>query len=338
MSQLRTVTVRNYRLSDHNSYDFELSYQLFGQPLHCAPVVLVNHALTGNSEVAGPKGWWKELIAERKIIDLNKYSIIAFNVPGNGFGKKPALLPIDYKSLTTKIIADLFWKALNILEIDKLFTVIGGSIGGSIGWEMAFLRPNSIDNLILIACSWKSSDWLIGNVKVQHELLSHSKNPVETARKHAMLLYRTPQSFRLKFSNQFKKEENQYAVESWLDYHGKALKNRFSLESYKLMNHLLKTIGQDLVAEDIVEFSKNTTSKIHLIAVDSDYMFTNEEQKQLYRTIRRNKYDISYSEINSIFGHDAFLIEYEQLTQLLKNVFTREFEKTTINNLRLVVV
>ena len=58
MSQLKTVTVRNYRLSNHELYDFELSYQLFGQPLHTAPIVLVNHALTGNSEVAGPGGWW----------------------------------------------------------------------------------------------------------------------------------------------------------------------------------------------------------------------------------------------------------------------------------------
>ena len=62
-----------------------LSYQLFGQPIGTAPLVLVNHALTGNSQVTGENGWWKSLIGENKTIDTNKYTILAFNIPGNGY-------------------------------------------------------------------------------------------------------------------------------------------------------------------------------------------------------------------------------------------------------------
>ncbi|MGB6092948.1 MAG: alpha/beta fold hydrolase [Moheibacter sp.] len=335
---MRTVTVRNYRLSDDNFYDFELSFQLFGRPLHTAPVVLVNHALTGNSGAAGPNGWWKELIGEGKTIGLENYTVIAFDVPGNGFGPDPVRLDLDYRLMTVKIIAGLYWKALDGLGIHRLFAAIGGSLGGSIAWEMAFQKPDLIENLIPVACSLKASDWLIGNVLVQDEILSHSENPIETARKHAMLLYRTPVSFDLKFNRKFKSEENQYAVESWLNYHGCALKNRFSLDAYKQMNHLLKTIGEDLTEDEILNFSKVSQSKIHLIAIETDYMFTKEEQKEIYRLIRRNKYNIGYHQISSVHGHDAFLIEYEQLSSILKEIFAAGIKTAEINKTRMAAL
>lgn len=321
MQPLNKIQIRNFKLSKTVSSDFELSYQHFGQPLNQAPIVLVNHALTGNSNVAGPLGWWNKIIGEGKLIDLNRFAVVAFNVPGNGFQQTEVHLPVNYDQISTQIVADLYWKALEQLNIDKLYAVIGGSLGGSIAWEMAFLKPNSIENLIPIACSLKASDWLIGNVLVQDEILKYSKTPIETARKHAMLLYRTPASFDLKFNRELAPQENVYKVESWLNYHGENLKNRFSLTSYQLMNHLLKTIGSQLTEEKLVEFSKQSETRIHLIAVDSDYMFSKAEQWETYQRIRKNKYNISYSEIQSIHGHDAFLIENEQINTILEKVF-----------------
>ena len=65
-----------------------LYYQCFGLPLGEAPVVVVNHAFTGNSQVTGENGWWKEAIGEGKLIDTLKYTVVAFNIPGNGFGAR----------------------------------------------------------------------------------------------------------------------------------------------------------------------------------------------------------------------------------------------------------
>lgn len=321
MSRLRKITVNSYKLSDGKSYDFELSFQFFGRSPYNSPVVLVNHALTGNSEVTGPHGWWSEIVGKEKIINLNQYAVIAFDIPGNGFGQKPVRLQVDYRLIDVQTVADLYWKSLDKLGINRLFAVIGGSLGGSIAWEMAVQRPDSIDHLLPVACNLMASDWLIGNVIVQEEILKNSESPVETARKHALLLYRTPQSLKLKFKNRINEIGNKYAVESWLNHHGASLKNRFSKESYLLVNHLLKTIGQNLTEEKVLAFASETRTKIHLIAIDSDYMFTKEEQLDLYRLIRRKKYDISYYEIESVHGHDAFLIEYEQLKGLLRNVF-----------------
>jgi len=301
-----------------------LYFQAFGQPIGTAPVVLVNHALTGNSQVTGENGWWNALIGTEKTIDTDFYTVIAFNIPGNGFGGQAENLIQNYKDFTTKDIALLFWEGLQFLGIHRLFAVIGGSLGGGIAWEMGFLKPNHIENLIPVASDWKASDWLIANVLVQDKILNNSEKPVHDARLHAMLLYRTPQSFKAKFNRSKNENQELYQIESWLLHHGEKLESRFALESYKLMNHLLKTIGESTNCGQFIGFAKQTTANIHLIAVDSDYFFTADENRETYEILKRVNSNVSYHEIQSLHGHDAFLIEFEQLNTILKNTFTTQ--------------
>lgn len=298
-----------------------LSYQLFGQPIGTAPLVVVNHALTGNSQVTGENGWWKSLIGENKTIDTNKYAILAFNIPGNGYQDEENQIE-NYKDFTTYDIANLFWKGIDSLKIDSVFAVIGGSLGGAIAWEMAFIRPNAIANLIPVATSWKASDWLIGNVLIQDLILNNSKNPIHDARIHAMLLYRTPESFQEKFHSKFQNENGMFQVESWLLHHGEKLQNRFQLSAYKLMNHLLKTTNC-FNPSNPSEVFQSIASNIHLVSVDSDYFFTANEIKTAFQEIKNHKNNVLYHEIKSIHGHDAFLIEYEQLNAFLKPIFNK---------------
>lgn len=321
MNHLPPATVLEIPIEHRKEQPSGISYEIFGQPLHTAPIVLVNHALTGNSKVAGPDGWWKELVGEGKTIDLNAYTVIGFNIPGNAYPREINNFNINYKAFTTHSIAKLFWVALDALHITKLYAIIGGSLGGAIAWEMAILRPKAMDHLIPIATNLQASDWLIGNVLVQDALLNQKENPVENARMHAMLLYRTPESLAQKFNKSYVESENQYAVESWLKYHGSTLRNRYPLQAYKQMNYLLRTIGAGITDEAIRNFALESTITIHCIAIDSDYLFTLKEQKNTFRKIKKLKATIYFHEIKSIHGHDAFLIEYEQLNNLLKNLF-----------------
>ena len=85
-SDLKHITLSDFKTESKAFYKtINLSYQTFGKPLGTAPVVLVNHALTGNSNVAGKDGWWKALIGKNKVIDTNVYTVLAFNIPGNGY-------------------------------------------------------------------------------------------------------------------------------------------------------------------------------------------------------------------------------------------------------------
>ena len=180
-----------------------LSFALFGLPLHSAPIVLVNHALTGNAQVTGENGWWNDLIGEGKTIDTTKYSVLAFNVPGNG---SDSFSIENYQDFTARDVARIFLKGIETLNIEQLYAIIGGSVGGGIAWEMLALAPNITKKLIPIATDWKSTDWMIANCFLQEQILNHSSKPIEDARIHAMLCYRSPESFKEKFQrtiNQF---------------------------------------------------------------------------------------------------------------------------------------
>ena len=136
-----------------------------------------------------------------------------------------------------------------------------------------------------------------------------------------MLLYRTPQSLTAKFNSEKNNNQEIYKVESWLLHHGEKLTGRFELCAYKLMNHLLKTIGENSTENDLQDFAKISTTKIHQIAINSDYFFAPNENIKTHNLLSNITKNLTYHEINSIHGHDAFLIEYERLNHILKTIF-----------------
>ena len=295
-----------------------LSFAVFGLPLYSAPIVLVNHALTGNAQVTGENGWWTDLVGEGKTIDTAKYTVVAFNVPGNG---NDSFVIENYLDFTARDIARIFLKGIKDLHIQQLYAIIGGSVGGGIAWEMLALEPNITQNLIPIATDWKSTDWMIANCYLQEQILNNSSKPIEDARIHAMLCYRSPESFKEKFQRTINQDLLIFNIESWLAHHGSKLQKRYQLLSYKLMNQLLKTIDITRNSEDFKTLLSKTDAAIHIIAIDSDLFFTPKENLETYNELKKFKENVFYSEINSVHGHDAFLIEYKQLDNLLDAIF-----------------
>ena len=317
---LHHLKLANYTTISGVTQDIELSYQLFGQELHTAPIVQVNHALTGNSNVTGDEGWWSALIGEGKCIDTKKYTILSFNIPGNGYDK---FVIDNYKDFVAGDIARIFLLGLQKLEVKKLFALLGGSLGGGIAWEMAAINPKIMDHLIPVASDWKSTDWLIGNCQIQEQFLVNSKQPVHDARMHAMLCYRTPESFKDRFKRSTNEELQVFNVESWLMHHGEKLQERFQLSAYKLMNQLLKTIDVMRNGEQNFIDLQNSDANIHIIGVDSDLFFTAKENKETFKRLAQANGNVTYGEVHSLHGHDAFLIEFDQMERLLEPVFSR---------------
>ncbi|WP_082671952.1 alpha/beta fold hydrolase [Chryseobacterium sp. JAH] len=300
-----------YQTDSQKEYNISLSYQLFGKDLFSAPIILVNHALTGNSNVSGDKGWWKQLIGEGQVIDTNKYTVLCFNIPGNGFDD---FFIDQYSDFTPSDMANVFLKGLEALHIKKLYAIIGGSLGGGIGWEMLAKNPDFAEIFIPIACDSKTHDWLHAQCLVQQFLLNSDDEPLQKARIHAMLCYRTPQSLNDRFQNKFNQEKQQLESEDWLNYHGKSLAERFSLKSYQLMNHLLMNINAN--GKDLCKIK----ARMHMISVDTDLFFPASEIRMCFNRLKAEKEDVFYHEIKSIHGHDAFLMEYQQLNYIIKNI------------------
>ena len=296
----------------------QLSYELFGLELGTAPVVLVNHALTANSNVVGETGWWKDIIGSGKTIDTTKFTVLAFNIPGNGYD---GFLIDNYKDFVAKDIANVFLLALKKMSIYKLHAIIGGSLGGGIAWEMAVLDPVIASHIIPIASDWRSTDWLIANCCIQEQFLLNSSNPVHDARMHAMMCYRTPASYKSKFNRSIHKDLNIFNIESWLFHHGKKLQKRFQLSAYKMMNHLLRTI-EATDSENYIDNLSKIRAQIHIVAIDSDLFFLAAENKETYKELSKTSVEVFYNEIKSIHGHDAFLIEFDQLDNILRPIFS----------------
>lgn len=305
----------SYRTDSQKEYNIPLSYQLFGKDLFSAPIILVNHALTGNSNVSGEKGWWKQLIGEHQVIDTEQYTVLCFNIPGNGFDD---FFIDECEDFTPSDIANIFLKGLEILNIKSLHAIIGGSLGGGIGWEMLVKNPHLAEIFIPVACDFKTHDWLHAQCLVQKFLLNQNDEPLQKARIHAILCYRTPESLNSRFQNRYSEEKQRLESEDWLVYHGKALNERFSLKSYKLMNHLLMNINAN------EEHLEKIQARMHMISVDTDLFFPPSEIRMCFEKLKEKNKDVFYHEITSVHGHDAFLMEYKQLNTIIKNILKNE--------------
>lgn len=316
------ISIQNFTTENGALYHtLPLSFIIAGQPLHSAPIVLVNHALTGNAQVTGENGWWNDLIGEGKTIDTAVYTILAFDIPGNGSN---SFLIENYLDFTARDIARIFIEGIKALNIEKLYAIIGGSVGGGIAWEILALAPNITEHLIPIASDWKSTDWLIANCFLQEQILNNSSKPIEDARIHAMLCYRSPESFKEKFQRTINQDLLIFNIESWLAHHGKKLQQRFQLASYKLMNQLLKTIDITRNSESFENLLSQSNASIHIVGINSDLFFTAKENVETYEELKKFKDNVFYTEIDSVHGHDAFLIEYKQLDHLLADIFKAE--------------
>ncbi len=319
MLEIRTISIKNFKTHSGAIYPkINLYYQQFGRQIGKAPIVLVNHSLTGDANLTGDGGWWTEIIGKGKIIDTDKYTILGFNIPGNGVKGQIFNKPEDFH---TGDIASLFLLGLSNLKIKKLYALIGGSIGGGIAWEMAAISKDITKFLVPIAADWKANDWIIANTFLQKRIIENSKQPLQDARIHAMLTYRTPQSFENRFGRTLNKEQGIFNIESWLIYHGEKLQKRFQLKAYVMMNHLLSSINIEREGEIALNIIKNIKSEIHMVAINSDLFFTPIEDQKTFNSCKKVKKNIYYHEIKSLHGHDAFLIESQSMEKILSKIF-----------------
>lgn len=314
------IEIPNFEtLSGANYPKLHLQYQVFGPQLGTAPLVVVNHALTGNSQVTGENGWWNEAVGVGKPVDTQRYTVLVFDIPGNGYCNTFRIE--NPKEWVARDVAHLFLLGLNYLGVEKGFALVGNSVGGGIAWEMIALAPNLFQHFIAVATDWKSSDWIIANSLIQEQILENSANPLHDARMHAMLCYRSPKSFKMKFERSVNEHKAPLRnVETWLFHHGDKLEKRFSLAAYRLMNQLVKSIDISQGRESFENAMSEVQTEIHIIGTNSDLYFVPEENRETYHVLRQMGKKVTYHEIDSVHGHDAFLIEYQQLDTILREI------------------
>lgn len=319
---LKKVDIENFTCTSGAHYSsLTLSYEVFGQPLGSgAPVVLVYHALTGNSNVCGEQdGWWRGLIYQGGTVDTDKYTVLCFNIPGNGYDG--FLWGEDYVNISARDIARMFILASRSLGVQQFHTIMGGSLGGCLVWEAIAEFPDCARQAVVVAGDWKATDWTMALSAIQLQLLARGDFGMHDARMLTMLFFRSPESIDAKFSRTVNPELGIPNVESWLRHHGEKLQSRFSPDAYRFMMHLIMTVDISKGRESFEKAIEPFTGRIIQVGISSDLYFPARENRDTQEMLMRMRRDSHYRELVTPHGHDGFLIEFTRMRELLGEFF-----------------
>jgi homoserine O-acetyltransferase len=296
--------------------------------------ILVFHALTGSADV---DSWWGPLLGPGKALDTNRHAVLAANLLGSCYGSSgPAEWKFDrgeqFPELAPSDLARAHIPLLEHLGVEKLALATGGSLGGMVALEWGRVTNVPVDRLVVFAAPGAASPQAIGWNAVQR--MSIEADPawkggdyepgegpaagLAAARALAMITYRSGAEFQARFGRQSSRSEEMFDVEHYLRRQGEKLVARFDPASYvALMRTMdLHDVG-DLGAAG-VETSRRVGQVIG-VGIDSDILYLPGEVRDWVSAYRLAGVNAEYREIASLYGHDAFLIEWDQVQQILRS-------------------
>lgn len=298
-------------------------------------VILICHALTGH---AAADEWFPGLFQPGGILDSDRYFVICTNVLGSCYGStgpwsnNPGTgMPYRaaFPDITIRDIVRFQQQFLDELDIKGIELVIGGSMGGMQALEFAIMDQR-VQSAIPIAMGKAHSSWQIGISHAQRQAIysdpawekgfyEREKGPsngLSIARMIAMITYRCQSDFEHKFGRNLQNgHDHLFQVESYLNYQGQKLVQRFDALTYVF---LTKAMDSHDVARGRGSYEKILGSvdiPILVIGIDSDVLYPVNEQKELAGLLANGRYE----KIKSIHGHDAFLIEFDQMNSIIKS-------------------
>ncbi len=295
-----------------------VAYRRDGPPT--SPAVLVVHALTGSADAAGD--WWEPLIGPGKALDTDQHQVICLNLLGSCYGTTGPRELAHFPPITPRDMARAQWAALDSLGVERLDLVVGGSLGGMVALEVALERPDSTDAVVPIA-----APGVIGNLAaawnhIQLQLIELDRDRgLELARQLAMTTYRSEVDF-----------ETRDGIGSYLEHQGVKLRHRFDAGSYAALAGAMNAhdIGRD--RGGVVEAFRALASAdvtVTGVGIEGDILYGPRQVRALVDAALSAGVDATYREMSSDKGHDAFLVEWDQLTVVLREVDSPERGEVT---------
>lgn len=295
-------------------------------------VIWICHALTGSADAAD---WWSGLVGEGKLFDPTHYFIVCANVLGSNYGSTNPLSinPLTgqpyyhtFPTITIRDIVKSFDLLREYLTINGIDTCVGGSLGGQQALEFAILRPSLIKKLILMATNAVMSPWGIAFNESQRMAIAcdptwkESRSDagltgMKTARAIALLSYRNYETYALTQQRNREGLKEDFRASTYQRYQGEKIAQRFNAFSYNVLTKVMDTHDVSRGRDGIVRTLQQVKARTLIVAISSDVLFPPAEQQGLARYIPGAK----YVEINSVYGHDGFLIENEAIKQAIQS-------------------
>lgn len=285
-------------------------------------------------------GWWDSLIGPGKVFDTKKYFVVCSNFLGGCYGTSgPSSFDattgeqyrMKFPHYSVRDMVKVQKELLDTLGVKELVTVTGGSLGGMQALEWAIMFPDFIKSVIPIATAVQHSAWAIAFNTLARQIITndpqwqngnYTEQPkaLASARIAAMISYRAPEDFNLKFGREIEKTtqnsvDEKFQVENYLLYQGEKLVKRFDANTYLYITHAMDSHNVASQRGSLEESLAKISAKCLVIGISSDILYPPDEQKNIAALITNAEYE----EIDSPFGHDAFLIEFEQVNNFISS-------------------
>ena len=333
----------------------DVAYETYGKLNETGDnAILICHALSGNAHVAGfnspndkKPGWWDVMVGPGKGIDTDKYFVICSNFLGGcgGTTGPRSINPqtgkpygLDFPIVTIADMVRVQKLLLDKLGIKKLLAVIGGSMGGMQVLQWAIAYPDFVRAAIPIATTTHLSAQSIAFDAVGRNAIladpnfaggkyDDEKSPdrgLSIARMIGHITYLSEHGMREKFGRKLRNGEeysydfdSEFAVETYLDYQGQSFVERFDANSYLYITKAADYFDLEREYGSLVKAFENTKSRFLVLSFASDWLFTPAQSKAIVEALAANGKDVSYCDIASPYGHDAFLLEPEVLGKFI---------------------
>ncbi|MEO9021569.1 MAG: homoserine O-acetyltransferase [Ginsengibacter sp.] len=312
---------------------YHLAYTTYGKINDAKDnTIWIFHALTANSN---PDEWWPGLVGEGKLFNPKKYFIICVNMPGSCYGsigpldKSPESGNIyyhDFPFFTPRDMIHAYQPLKKSLGIKKIKIGIGGSMGGQQLLEWAIEEPDLFEHIFPIATNAQHSAWGIAfnasqRMCIEADNTWKEKNPkagiegMKAARSVALISYRHYETYHASQSEHNNEKIENYKSESYQKYQGEKLGKRFNAFSYYFLSKGMDAQNVGRGRGSIENALQKIKAKTTAIGINTDILFPLIEQ--LF--IADNIPGAEFTAINSLYGHDGFLLEYEQIEKIIKN-------------------
>ena len=308
--------------------ELAVAYRHDGPPPSAAPQVLVIHALTGSADAAGD--WWEPLIGENRAFDTRHVGVLCANLLGGRYGTTgpTSLHPRTgrpygpgFPSVTAVDQALAQWQLLDALGVEELALATGGSLGGMVALEVALTRPNAVRHVAPIAAPASIGPLAIAWNHLQLQLIEQlGLEGLSLARQLAMTTYRSEADFAERFGGSLQ-ADGRPSVVSYLDYQGDKLVDRFDPATYRILVGAMDShdIGR---ARGGLDAALRTLALAGValtgIGIEGDILYGPRQVRSLVEEAAAAGVRAGYREVRSSKGHDAFLVEWAQLTDLLR--------------------
>lgn len=344
----------------------EVAYESYGElNARKSNAILVLHAFSGDAHAAGishetgKPGWWDNMIGPGKAFDTNKYFVFCSNVLGGCRGTTgPASIDpatgspygMSFPVITLGDMVRLQKMLTDHLGIEKLLSVSGGSMGGMQALEWAVSHPDRVVSAIPIATTTRHSAQQIAFNEVGRQAIMsdpdwnegnyyNGKPPgrgLAVARMVGHITYMSDDSMREKFGRRLREKENfsfgfdvDFEVESYLRYRGSQFVNRFDANSYlfitKAMDYFDLTNGH----RSLTAALEPASARFLVISFSSDWLYPSYQSQEIVRALRSRNCDVAYVELQANYGHDSFLVDVGEQTNLVRGFLASTYEKLT---------